>query len=209
MRRLIPSLLWWALATTASFGSGTGNVTILTDTQGIDFSAYTRQMLQSLQQNWYSAIPASAQSMHGDLVLEFAVTKNGKVTGMKLVQGSGDAELDRAAWAGIAASDPFPPLPSDFKGPYLAPRLDSQYNPEKGEGPQWDEGEVVGRTYKNPSVGIELTPPATLQLGDPELKGRQAALDGCDLRGGRVQAGSAANSASGKGGDVILRGRTG
>lgn len=37
--------------------------------------------------------------------------------------------------------------------------------------PNWDKGEVVGGTYKNTSVGIELTPPTTLEFGAPELRG--------------------------------------
>jgi len=42
-----------------------------------------------------------------------------------------------------------------------------QYEPV----PQWDKGEVEGRTYRNASVGIELTPPPGLEFGSPELKG--------------------------------------
>lgn len=37
--------------------------------------------------------------------------------------------------------------------------------------PNWEKGTVEGRTYKNASVGIELTPPPGLELGDPELRG--------------------------------------
>jgi TonB family protein len=45
-----------------------------------------------------------------------------------------------------------------------------------GPVPHWDKGEVVGRTYKNASVGIELTPPTTLEFGAPELKGNPGTL---------------------------------
>jgi hypothetical protein len=38
-------------------------------------------------------------------------------------------------------------------------------------GPQWDKGVVEGRTYKNASVGLEITPAAGLEFGSPELKG--------------------------------------
>jgi hypothetical protein len=46
---------------------------------------------------------------------------------------SGDTALDRAAWGGITASNPFPPLPTDFGGQYLALRFRFYYNPDKGE----------------------------------------------------------------------------
>ena len=69
----------------------------------------------------------------GKLAIEFAITKDGKVADLKLIAGSGDTALDRAAWGGITASNPFPPLPNDFTGPYLALRFRFYYNPDKSE----------------------------------------------------------------------------
>ena len=37
--------------------------------------------------------------------------------------------------------------------------------------PQWDKGVVEGRTYRNASVGLEITPAMGLEFGTPELKG--------------------------------------
>ncbi len=50
---------------------------------------------------------------------------------MRLVATSGDAVLDRPAWDSITSSNPFPPLPSEFTGPFLALRLRFYYNPDK------------------------------------------------------------------------------
>jgi TonB family protein len=119
---------------TGAPGRQVGNLEILSDTQGVDFGPYLQQVvLPHLRKNWYNAIPESAQFKHGNLIIEFAITKDGKVAGMKLVATSGDIPLDRAAWAGITASDPFPPLPSEFGGPYLALRFRFYYNPTKEE----------------------------------------------------------------------------
>jgi TonB family protein len=118
---------------TGGHGRPMGNVEILSDTRGVDFSAYLQGVLHNVRQNWYNAIPESAQRKHGNVIIEFAITKVGKVEGMKLVTGSGDIPLDRAAWASIAGSDPFPALPSDFGGQYLALRLRFFYNPTKEE----------------------------------------------------------------------------
>ena len=52
---------------------------------------------------------------------------------MRLVASSGDVALDRPAWGSITASNPFPPLPSDFTGPYLALRFRFYYNPDKAD----------------------------------------------------------------------------
>ncbi len=118
---------------TGAHGRQVGNLEILSDTQGVDFGPYLQRVLHDVKQNWYNAIPESAEWKHGNLIIEFAITKDGKVAGMKLVASSGDVPLDRAAWAGIVGSDPFPALPSDFGGQYLALRFRFYYNPTKDE----------------------------------------------------------------------------
>jgi len=122
------------------FGLGThargrpmGALDILSDTQGVDFGPYLQRILQDVRQNWYLLIPPSAEMKKGKLAIEFAITKDGQVAGMKLIASSGDTALDRAAWGGITASDPFPPLPTEFGGQYLALRFRFYYNPDKGE----------------------------------------------------------------------------
>ncbi len=122
------------------FGLGThargrpmGALDILSDTQGVDFGPYIQRILQDVRQNWYLLIPPSAEMKKGKLAIEFAITKDGQVAGMKLVATSGDTALDRAAWGGITASNPFPPLPTNFGGQYLALRFRFYYNPDKGE----------------------------------------------------------------------------
>jgi len=65
--------------------------------------------------------------------VDFVIMKDGSVGGMKLTSESGDVALDRAAWGGITASNPFPPLPGEFRGPYLALRFRFYYNPEHGQ----------------------------------------------------------------------------
>jgi TonB family protein len=114
-------------------GRQVGNLEILSDTMGVDFGPYLQRVLHDVRENWYVAIPPSAEMKHGNLIIEFAITKDGKVAGMKLVAGSGDVPLDRAAWAGIVGSNPFPPLPTEFAGQYLALRFRFYYNPTKDE----------------------------------------------------------------------------
>jgi TonB family protein len=118
---------------TGAHGRQVGNLEILSDTMGVDFGPYLQRVLHDVRQNWYNAIPESAQMKHGNLIIEFAITKEGKVAGMKLIATSGDTPLDRAAWAGITGSDPFPALPSNFGGEYLALRFRFFYNPTKEE----------------------------------------------------------------------------
>jgi TonB family protein len=118
---------------TGAHGRQMGNIEVLSDTQGVNFDPYLERVLHDVKMNWYSATPESAQKKHGNLVIEFAITRDGKVAGMKLVAPSRDAPLDRAAWAGIVGSNPFLPLPSEFSGQFLALRFRFFYNPTKEE----------------------------------------------------------------------------
>ncbi len=104
---------------------------ILSDTQGVDFGPYLAGVVKAVKMNWYNVIPAEArapQLKSGEVTIQFAITRDGKIHGMKLVGPSGDVMLDRAAWAGITACDPLQPLPEEFRGPYLALRMHFLYN---------------------------------------------------------------------------------
>ena len=120
-----------------AFPTGGGiksNMDILSDTMGVDFGPYLARVLHDVRQNWYQLIPEIARAplmKKGRVGIEFAIMKDGSVAGMRLVSPSGDVSLDRAAWGGITGSNPFPPLPNEFRGQYLALRFRFFYNPDK------------------------------------------------------------------------------
>ncbi len=104
---------------------------ILTDTMGVDFGPYLTRIVQVVKANWYNLMPPSVYppiSKQGKLSIEFVIQKDGKVSGMTLHTSSGDVPLDRAAWASITASNPFPPLPKEFPGQILGLRFYYFYN---------------------------------------------------------------------------------
>jgi TonB family protein len=118
---------------TGAHGRQLGALDILSDTQGVDFGPYLQRIVQVVRQNWYILIPESAEMKKGKLAIEFAITKDGQVADMRLVTSSGDVALDRPAWGSITNSNPFPPLPTEFRGPYLALRFRYYYNPDKAD----------------------------------------------------------------------------
>lgn len=105
-----------------------GPMEILSDTMGVDFGPYLSRVLHDVKQHWYELIPESASMKKGKVVLEFAILKDGSVAGLKLVGSSGDVALDRPAYGSITGSNPFPPLPREFAGPYLLLRFSYYYN---------------------------------------------------------------------------------
>jgi TonB family protein len=125
------------------YGLGQGNrgqvmgpMDILSDTMGVDFGPYLARVLHDVKVNWYNLMPESVKmGKKGKVAIEFAILKDGRVAGLRYEQGgsSGDIALDRAAYGSITASDPFPPLPDEFKGQYLALRFHYFYNPGPGD----------------------------------------------------------------------------
>jgi TonB family protein len=112
-------------------------VEVLSDTQGVNFGPYLQHVVRDVRTNWYDRVPVSARAplkKKGKVLLEFQIRKDGTIANMHYGDPpSGDEELDRAAYGAIVASGPFPPLPSEFKGPYLALRFTFFYNPDKGD----------------------------------------------------------------------------
>lgn len=113
-----------------------GQLEVLSDAMGVDFGPYLARVLHDVRQNWYLLIPEVARApimKQGKVAIEFAILKDGKVASMVLAGSSGDVSLDRAAWGGITNSNPFPPLPAEFRGSYLALRFRFYYNPDRNE----------------------------------------------------------------------------
>ena len=118
---------------TGARGRQLGALEILSDTQGVDFGPYLQRILQDVKENWYVLIPESAEMKKGKLALEFVIMKDGSVRGLTLTSSSGDTALDTPAMTSIKMSNPFPPLPNEFTGPYLALRFRFYYNPDKSD----------------------------------------------------------------------------
>jgi TonB family protein len=103
---------------------------LLTNPQGVDFVPYLRQILVTVRRNWLSVIPESVKygGRRGMSGIQFAIGRDGKVIKLVIESGSGTEALDRAAVAGISASNPFPPLPGEFKGDRIVVQFNFSYN---------------------------------------------------------------------------------
>jgi hypothetical protein len=114
-------------------GRGTANagVEMLTDTEGVDFNDYLRRVYIAVRNNWYAVMPPSVSlGDQGVVSLQFKIMRDGSVPDGQPFQvfGSGKEPLDRAAFSSIRASNPFPQLPPQFKGPYIELRFTYYYN---------------------------------------------------------------------------------
>lgn len=104
---------------------------ILSPTDGVDFSSYIQRLLATVRRNWYSVMPESAyMGEKGVVSLTFRINQDGSVSlpGPILERTSGREPLDTAAMSSIRMSNPFEPLPSQFKRPYIELRFIYFYN---------------------------------------------------------------------------------
>jgi hypothetical protein len=109
-----------------------GGAEILSDTQGVDFGPYMQKLIRETHRTWDPLIPEEVDPpilKRGQCEIIFTILPNGRVqAGSMVLSGrSGDVALDRAAWGGIVGAD-YPPLPSEFHGPFLQLRFRFQYN---------------------------------------------------------------------------------
>jgi outer membrane biosynthesis protein TonB len=103
---------------------------ILSDTMGVDFGPYMSRIIQDTYRSWLPIIPESARpplDKQGKVGIRFKIYPDGSVKQMILEFPSGDVSLDRAAWGGITGAG-YPPLPREFKGPFLELRFGFYYN---------------------------------------------------------------------------------
>ena len=118
-------------------GAGSGGVEVLSDTQGVDFRNWLQRWHRETEITWDPLIPDEVNPpilKSGMVAIRFKVLPNGRLMdgSLQLEGRSGDTALDRAAWGALTGSN-YPPLPRDFKGPYLELRAYFMYNmqPEK------------------------------------------------------------------------------
>jgi len=105
------------------------NATILSDPQGVDFTSYMLKVLAAVKRNWFAIYPESARlGSRGKVALVVSIDRSGNIPSLKISMPSGILALDRAAVAGVSASQPLPSLPSEFHGNQIMLQLVFAYN---------------------------------------------------------------------------------
>ena len=106
-----------------------GNMQLLSDPQNVDFKPYMLQVLNAVRRQWFAVIPQIARSgRQGIVVLQFSVDPRGRVLKVVIANTSGTPAFDQAAVASVSASNPFPPLPSEYHGSDIKLQLAFSYN---------------------------------------------------------------------------------
>jgi TonB family protein len=115
--------------TTPSPGRNGSNLELLSDPMGVDFRPYLIRILAAVRRNWLAVVPESAKlGRGGRVIVQFSISREGRVPKLVIATPSGTEAFDRAAVAGISASNPFPPLPPEFKGEQIRVQFAFSYN---------------------------------------------------------------------------------
>ena len=110
----------------SSHGGLNTGVEVLSDTMGVNFDPYLRRILSDIYKTWLPLIPEEARpplSKQGETLIRFRINADGTISYMHLDDSSHDDAMNRAAWGSITGVGQFPPLPSQFKGPFLELRI--------------------------------------------------------------------------------------
>lgn len=110
-------------------GAPASQLQLLSDPLGVDFRPYLIRVLMTVKQHWLAVIPESVRlGRRGKVAIQFSIARDGNVPKLVIASPSGADALDRAAVAGVSASVPFPPLPTEFKGDKIVLQFNFAYN---------------------------------------------------------------------------------
>lgn len=101
---------------------GTGGETgpdIQFDSKGVDFGAWLRKFRAQVYRNWL--IPQAAMVLHGHVSIEMTISRNGAISGIRIVQSSGISAFDTAAFNSLKLSNPTAVLPSAYPLDTISP----------------------------------------------------------------------------------------
>ena len=83
---------------------------IQTDTE-FDYPDYLLEMRYRIFQNW--KYPLLKESL--TTTVYFRIARNGRIISIKIEKGTRNVRFDQSAWEAIQKSNPFPPLPEEFR----------------------------------------------------------------------------------------------
>jgi len=85
------------------------------DTPGFDWGPYARKIYWVIWTNWTRGWPPAAWAgIKGVVTVHFTIQRDGRITGITVLDPSGTPAFDTCATVALEASSPLPPLPENF-----------------------------------------------------------------------------------------------
>jgi TonB family protein len=112
-------------------GGAACTMTLVTNTEGVDFSPYLREVYGAVKKRWFANMPPSIEKgQQGTNTVEFRVLRDGNVPKdfLKMVSSAGKSDFDAASLEGVREAAPFSQLPEKSSMPYIVVRFTFFYN---------------------------------------------------------------------------------
>lgn len=115
---------------TGQIGNMHPSIQLLSDPQGADFKQYLERILTIVRANWQRVTPEAVRQgrMRGRTVVQFSISRDGRISGISVAEYSGIDKLDFAAGNSLIMSNPLPQLPPDSKGDRVKLAFTFSYN---------------------------------------------------------------------------------
>ena len=132
-----------------TYGKAACAIEMLTDTDGVNFNSYLREVYSSVKKRWFANMPPSIEKgQQGQNTVQFHVLQDGSVPkdSLEIVSSSEKSDFDAASMQGIREAIPFNHLPEKFSQPFIVLRLTFYYNlpiPQKPQGAEKPTGPTV------------------------------------------------------------------
>jgi TonB family protein len=92
--------------------SGSGEATVALDTADPRYRPYLSGVKQRIWDRWNAPVLPEGLAARGALIVEFTLTRSGRLAASGVYQTSGVPALDQAALDAVASAVPFTPLPA-------------------------------------------------------------------------------------------------
>jgi len=107
-----PSLAYGQFSTGAGqAGIGFGDAAF-----GDRYSYYVNNITRAISSNWLKSLVDANVQKAQRVYMSFTIARDGSISDVTVKQSSGIPTLDRSAQRAVLASNPLPPLPSDYRG---------------------------------------------------------------------------------------------
>jgi len=95
------------------------------DNPAFDSPFYINLVLTKVNNNWLDPLPTT--KAHLTVTVYFRILRSGKINDLKVENSSGSPVFDQAAVQAINLSEPFPPLPDDYKSDFLGVHFEFEH----------------------------------------------------------------------------------
>jgi len=111
-----------------STGAGEAGIGFGDAAFGDRYGTYVNAITRAISNNWLKSMVDSRVQRAPRVYLTFEIARDGRISSVEVQQSSGVPTLDRSAMRAVLASDPLPPLPSDYRGSDIKVRFYFEYS---------------------------------------------------------------------------------